>query len=81
MNTDRFATCYPHVVRLGGGCKNDPNIYKLCEDWREWEPEKIIRTMPKKNFKFGWQKRKNKLNHSKPITLNQRKPIRAGNHE
>ena len=36
------------IVKMGGGCKNDPNVYKICEDWRKWEPGQKVRTMPDK---------------------------------
>jgi hypothetical protein len=62
------------TLKMGGGCKGDHNVYKICEDWRKWEPGQIVRTMPDKNIKFGWQQKKNKLNQSKPTTLNQSKP-------
>jgi len=60
-----FNDLYEHgfidSAKVGGGCKGDPNIYKICEDWRTWQPGKICHVMPKKNIKFGWQKEKNKL--------------------
>lgn len=68
-------------VKLGGGCKNDPNIYKICEDWRTWQPGKIIRTLPEKNIKFGWQKLKNKLNSGKPVPLYSGNPTLAAINE
>jgi hypothetical protein len=67
------------LVKMGGGKKGDPNIYKLCEEWRKWEPGQTIRTLPDKNFKTGWQK--NKLNHSKHTPLNHSKHTYGVNHE
>lgn len=56
-----FSECLAHgfikVVKYGGGAKGDMNIYGITEDWREWEPGKVIREH-KKNGKVGFQKKK-----------------------
>lgn len=59
-----FNECMAHgfldIAQRGGGSKNDPNVYRICEDWRKWKPGDVIRTRPKRVRKIGFQK-KNKV--------------------
>jgi hypothetical protein len=59
-----FNECMEHgfldIVQRGGGSKNDPNVYRICEDWRGWKPGDVVRTRPKRIRKIGFQE-KNKV--------------------